>query len=180
MIIIMGSVGSGKSEQTARLSKRLKIKSISTSSLLRAHLTPQREAKMLAGDLVDDNEIIELLEPELGKVKASHEEFILDGFPRSIPQAKWLVENIVNGDIKFTAIIKLDVSEEVVLKRMLSRGREDDTEQVIRHRLDAYHDVTTPVVDYLREQNIKISEIDGEATPNEVEAAIKKVLDSVT
>lgn len=178
MIIIMGSVGSGKSEQTSRLASRLKITSISTSNLLRNHQTPEHEAVMRAGGLVDDDEIIELLRPELEKMKHSGHDFILDGFPRSIPQAKWLVENIVNGDIKFKAIIKLNVSDAVVLKRMLSRGRDDDTEEVIRHRLDAYHETTTPVVDYLRQKDIQVSEVDGEAAPDAVEAQIKKVLGS--
>ncbi len=178
MIIIMGSVGSGKSEQTARLSSRLGIPSLSTSHLLREHLTPAREAKMRAGDLVDDEEIIELLQPELVKVQADKKEFLLDGFPRSVPQAAWMVDQIKAGKIKFKAIIKLNVSDEAVLKRMLSRGREDDKEEIIRHRLDAYHNTTIPVVDYLRQQGIEVDEVDGELQPDAVEAQIKKVLDS--
>lgn len=178
MIIIMGSVGSGKSEQTARLARDLGLASITTSNLLRKHLTPEREAVMKAGGLVDDQEIIELVEPELENFRKSGHDFILDGFPRSIPQAEWLVEQIKSGDIRFKAIIKLNVSEEVVLKRMLNRGRDDDKKEVILNRLDAYHQVTVPVVAYLRRQGIAIDDIDGEANPDEVEAAIKKVLDS--
>jgi adenylate kinase len=178
MIIIMGSVGSGKSEQTARLSKRLNLSSISTSSLLREHLTPEREAIMKSGGLVGDQEIIELVRPELEKFKNSSEDFILDGFPRSLPQAEWLVEQIRNDHIKFKAIIKLNVSKDVVLERMLKRGRDDDKKEVILNRLDAYNKITVPVVDYLRGQGIQIDEIDGEAAPDQVEADITKVLDS--
>lgn len=178
MIIIMGSVGSGKSEQTTRLARRLGLASISTSHLLRQHLTPEREAKMRAGDLVSDKEIIELLEPELDKVKSTGEDFILDGFPRSIPQAEWLVGKIKSGEVKFKAIIKLNVSEDEVMSRMLKRGREDDKREVIQHRLDAYHEITTPVVKYLRSNGIPVDEVDGELLPDVVEAEIKKVLDS--
>lgn len=178
MIIIMGSVGSGKSEQTARLARDLGLASITTSNLLRKHLTPEREAVMKAGGLVDDQEIIELVDPELENFKKSGQDFILDGFPRSIPQAKWLVNQIKSGDIKFKAIIKLNVSEDVVLKRMSNRGRDDDKREVIINRLEAYHKVTVPVVTYLKQQGIEIDEVDGEASPDEVEAAIRKVLDS--
>ncbi|HVX58835.1 MAG TPA: nucleoside monophosphate kinase, partial [Candidatus Saccharimonadales bacterium] len=84
MIIIMGSVGSGKSEQTNRLARRLRLESITTSNLLRQHLTPEREAVMKSGGLVNDQEIIELVEPELEKFRNSTKDFILDGFPRSV------------------------------------------------------------------------------------------------
>lgn len=178
MIIIMGSVGSGKSEQSTRLANRLKLPRISTSKLLRDHLTPQREAKMKAGDLVDDSEVIELLEPELKKIEADKKEFLLDGFPRSVPQASWLVTQIKSGKIKLTAVIKLNVAEQTVLGRMLKRGRDDDQEEIIRHRLDAYSQITTPVVAYLRSIPIEVYEINGERSANEVEAEITSVLES--
>lgn len=173
MIIIMGSVGSGKSEQTARLAARLFIPRISTSNLLRRELTPEREAKMRAGDLVDDQDVIEILEPVLEQLKT---DFILDGFPRSVPQAEWLVNKIKSGEVKLRAIIKLNVSDDVVLERMLARGRYDDEKEIIIHRLETYKEITTPVVDYLRSQHIEVNEVDGETTPDAVEAAIKKVL----
>lgn len=177
MIIIMGSVGSGKSEQTNRLAARLRLPRISTSNLLRINLTPEREAKMMAGDLVDDQEVIEILNPVLRRLSAN-QDFILDGFPRSVPQAEWLTQQIKEKRVKLKAIIKLNVADDVVLKRMLNRGRADDQEEVIKHRLEAYHQTTTPVVEYFRSQGIVVHEIDGEQTPDGVEAQIKKVLDS--
>lgn len=178
MIIIMGAVGSGKSEQTTRLANRLHLPRLSTSQLLRDHITPQREAAMLAGDLVDDEDVISLLEPELEKLKASNQDFLLDGFPRSIPQAEWLVKKIKAGEVKFKAIIKLEVSHKAVLERLLKRGRADDKKEIIIHRLDAYENMTKPVVDYLKSHGIEVHEIDGEMPPDEVEAEIKKVLES--
>lgn len=173
----MGSVGSGKSEQTNRLAARLRLPRISTSNLLRINLTPEREAKMMAGDLVDDQEVIEILNPVLQRLPAN-QDFILDGFPRSVPQAEWLANEVKEKRIKLKAIIKLNVADDVVLKRMLKRGRADDEEQVIKHRLETYHQTTTPVVKYFRSRGIVVHEIDGEQTPDGVEAQIKKVLDS--
>ncbi|HEU5004928.1 MAG TPA: nucleoside monophosphate kinase [Candidatus Saccharimonadales bacterium] len=178
MIIIMGSVGSGKSEQTARLAARLFIPRISTSNLLRRELTPEREAKMRAGDLVDDQEVIDIVEPALQQLESSSTDFILDGFPRSVPQAEWLVKKVKSGKIKLGAIIKLDVSGDVVLKRMLARGRYDDKKEIILHRLETYNKITTPVIDYLRSQGLKVDEVNGENTPDAVEAAIKKILET--
>lgn len=178
MIIIMGAVGSGKSEQSKRLMARLKCPRISTSQLLRENLTPVSAAKMKAGDLVDDEEIIGLLKPLLQKMKSESSEFILDGFPRSVPQAEWLLEQVKNDGVALTAIIKLEVSGEAVLKRLLKRGREDDKKDIILHRLDTFERTTTPVVDYLRGQGIKVHEIDGELSPDSVEGQIQKVLDS--
>lgn len=177
MIIIMGSVGSGKSEQTNRLSARLNLPRISTSNLLRLYLTPERESKMLAGDLVDDAEVIEIIEPVIKRIPAN-QDFILDGFPRTIPQARWLTDKIKNNEVKLRAIIKLNVSDKTVLDRMLRRGRADDQEQVILHRLRTYHSITTPVVKYLRSTGIVVHEVDGEQAPDNVEAQIKHVLDS--
>lgn len=178
MIILMGAVGSGKSEQSARLAARLALPVVSTSNLLREHLTPEREAKMRAGDLVSDEEILGLIEPELKRIGADRDEFLFDGFPRSLPQAKWLCEQVKNGHIKLKATINLVVSDETVLARMLKRGRIDDQREIIMHRLDTYHKTTTPVIAYLRSHGIEVHDVDGEHAPDTVEAAIKKVLDS--
>jgi len=180
MIIIMGAVGSGKSEQTLRLANRLHIPRISTSSVLKANLTPEFEAKMAVGDLVDDQEVIKLLDAELIKVGADKNEFILDGSPRSVVQAEWLVGKIKDKSIKLGAIIKLNVSNEVVLGRMLKRGRDDDKKDIILRRLDNYYKITNPVVDYLRSHGITVHEVNGELTPDAVEAEIAKLLESRT
>lgn len=176
MIIIMGPVGSGKSEQTARLTKKLNCPRISTSQLLREHLTPEREAKMHAGELIADPEIIELLEPELRRVGADTREFILDGAPRSVIQAQWLRGKVINGEIKLTAVIRLKVPEEVAIKRLLERGRPDDNAAIIRRRLDAYHRITEPVVTYFESNGIKVHEINGEREPDEVESQIERAI----
>lgn len=176
MIILMGPVGSGKSEQTKRLAARLKVDTISTSQLLRDNLTPGREAKMLAGDLVDDSEVIELLKPALKAKHDSGADFILDGFPRSIPQAEWLVSQIKTGQVRLKAVIKLDVSDKAVLTRLLARGRADDTKDIIAHRLKVYHQTTNPIVKYMRTQGISVHQIAGEQPPDVIEAQINRII----
>ena len=176
MIILFGVVGSGKSEQAKRLLDHFSCPYISTSHLLRDNLTPDRRAKMLAGKLVDDEEILQLLGPALDKARAGEQECILDGAPRSIVQAKWLMKRIQKGDIKLTATIYLKVSKKDVLKRLLARGRDDDKREIISQRFSQYDKITTPVLDYLREEGCKIEEVDASKSPEEVEAEIQKVL----
>lgn len=177
MIIFMGPVGSGKSEQTHRLADSRGLQTISMSQLLRDALTPQRKARMLAGDLVDDEEIINLLRPQLAKVKATNVDFIMDGFPRSLSQAKWLAQQVKDGQVKLLAIFKLNVSNETVLKRLLARGREDDTKEIINHRLNIYYQTTDPVIDYLKSQNLPVYELDGEQPVEDVAQKIRDVID---
>jgi adenylate kinase len=173
----MGPVGSGKSEQTARLVAKHRLEAISTSQILRKHLTPQRKSRMLAGDLIEDQEIIELMQPALVRQQTTGQEFILDGFPRSKMQAQWLVEQIREGMINLRAVIKLSVSNDTVLKRLLARGRVDDTEEIIKHRLETYYRVTDPVLGYLREQKMPVYELDGEQTPEAISEKINKIFD---
>src|SRR3989344_8251403 len=113
MIILFGVVGSGKSEQAKRLVARINCPYISTSRLIREKRDPQWEAIMMMGKLLSDQEIISLIEPELNKIDAQHKEFILDGAPRSITQAQWLLKLVEAGKLKLTSIIYLKVSKEI-------------------------------------------------------------------
>ena len=178
MIILFGVVGSGKSEQAKRLLARLNCPYISTSHLLRENLTPERQARMLAGKLVPDDEVLSLLGPALQEAKAGTVECILDGAPRSIAQAQWLIDKMRSGEVKLTAIIHLKVSKELVLKRLLARGREDDRQDVINRRFQQYDSITTPVLDYLERQGYKIDEVDASKSPEQVEAQVQGVVAS--
>ena len=176
MIIIMGAIGSGKSEQATRLAASLGCPHISTSRLLQENLTPELEAKMHAGELISDEKILGLLDKELAGVRASTNQCVLDGAPRSVIQAEWLVKKQEAGQIKIDSVIKLNVSDQTVLNRLLKRGREDDTKEVILHRLSEYTKITEPVVEYFRQQGVGVHEINGELSLDEVEAEIKKVI----
>lgn len=178
MIVLFGAIGSGKTEQGERLVRRLNCSRISTSQLLRDHHDPAHLQQIAEGTLVSDEAVLNLLGPELKKIGADKNEFVLDGSPRSIVQAEWLIEKIKTGEIKFTAIIYLKVQQNVVVERLKKRGREDDKEEIIIHRLDEYTKITTPVLSYLRKNGFKVDEVDGSLSPDEVEAQIKKVLES--
>lgn len=176
MIIIMGAIGSGKSEQASRLAEKLGCPRISTSKLLRDNLTPEREAKMRAGELVNDREVLGLLSVELTKIEADKKECVLDGAPRSVEQAKWLKSKFDSGEVRLTAIIKLNVSKECVLERLQKRAREDDREDIILRRLADYEAITTPVIDYFRQNEVKVSEVNGELGLDEVQQAVNKAV----
>lgn len=176
MIIIMGSVGSGKTEQGIRLVKKTGCPRISTSQLLREHPSARWHEHIKTGQLVDDQDVIGVLEPELRKIEADKKEFILDGAPRSIPQAEWLAGEIRSGRIKLTGVINLVVSDKAVLNRLMHRGREDDQEAIILKRLKDYHDITQPVIAYLEKNGIKVHQINGENDPDTVEEEVAKIL----
>ena len=176
MIILFGVVGSGKSEQAKRLVARINCPYISTSRLIREKRDPQWEAIMMMGKLLSDQEIISLIEPELNKIDAQHKEFILDGAPRSITQAQWLLKLVEAGKLKLTAIIYLKVSKEITVQRLLKRGREDDKEEIISERFRQYEEVTTPVLDYLRQHGFEVNEVDGSLSIDEVEEQIWGIL----
>lgn len=176
MIILFGIVGSGKSEQAKRLVSRLGCPHISTSRLLREKANPEWDRLIMAGKLVPDEDIFSLLEPEFNKIDASHKEFILDGAPRSVGQAKWLVEKISSSQLKLTIIIHLKAPRELVVQRLLARRRSDDQELIITNRFKEYEDITTPVLDYLKDQGFNIVEVDGSGSIDQVEERIWEVL----
>src|SRR3989338_1681887 len=178
MIILFGAIGSGKTEQGERLARRLNCPRLSSSQLLKQHSDPAHIKQIAEGTLVSDQDVIKLLEPEFKRIGADRNEFILDGSPRSIGQAKWLVDKIRTGEVKFTAIIYLKVPENAVVERLKKRGRVDDKEEIIRHRLDEYAKITTPVLDYLRGQGYQVDEVDGSPPPDEVENSIQQVLEN--
>jgi adenylate kinase len=177
MIILFGVVGSGKSEQAKRLVEKIHCPYISTSRLIRERSNPEWENLMSAGHLLPDDAIFSLLEPVLEKIDARHQEFILDGAPRSVGQAQWVVQKLKSGQLTSTAIFHLQVSKETTMERLLQRGREDDKVDIIAERFNQYENVTQPVLDYLRSSGIQIDEIDGEWSADVVERQIWRVLE---
>jgi adenylate kinase len=113
MIILFGIAGSGKGTQAEILSKRLNCPTLSSGEVLRQNKNnPKILDALSAGKLVDDEIIMSLLEDELTKIHADTQEFVLDGTPRSINQAQWLVDKIKNGKLHLTAIININLSME--------------------------------------------------------------------
>ncbi|MEX0881467.1 MAG: nucleoside monophosphate kinase [Candidatus Saccharimonadales bacterium] len=177
MIILFGVVGSGKSEQASRLIAKLHCPYISTSRLIKDKNNPEWNKLITAGNLLDDQATLSILEPELEKIDTINKEFILDGAPRSIGQAEWLIEKVNTGKIKLTAIIHLVVSRRTAMERLLKRGREDDEEDIISERFRQFDSITTPVLNYLRSHNFTVNEVDGEWSSDIVEQQIWRVLE---
>lgn len=178
-VIFLGPPGAGKGTQAARLSEELGFKKLSTGDILRDHVarrTPLGERVrpiMERGDLVPDDLILALIREELA------ERVILDGFPRTLPQAEALDELLQQTGMRLLGVVLVEVPEEELTKRMLKRaeleGRADDNEETIRRRLEVYREKTEPLVRYYEERGV-LRRVDGLGTPDEVYARSRAAL----
>ena len=173
-LVILGPPGAGKGTQAELLSEALGIPHISTGDLFRANIsqgTPVGiEAKKYldAGNLVPSEITVDMVRARLAEPDAV-KGFLLDGFPRSTEQADALVEILTNLDESLDGVLSLEVDADVVVERMLARGRADDTEEVIRNRLSVYATETAPLLEYYAGQ---IKAIDAVGDVQEVHQRI--------
>jgi adenylate kinase len=110
------------------------------------------------------------------RITDTQHEFILDGFPRTLDQAEWLYAQHKAGLLKITCVLHLEASEEVVKERLLGRGRQDDTEEVISKRFKEYHAVTLPILHDLESKGVKVKHINGERDQDAVHADVMAAL----
>jgi adenylate kinase len=178
MIIFMGVAGSGKSAQGRLLADRLGFPWLSTGEFLRMLISGERRKQMLAGKLLDDSEIISLVQKIFRIVDTDHE-FVMDGFPRTVAQADWLLSQRRHGQLDITAVIHLKASEEEVLRRLLERGRQDDQEEVIRERFREYEQATQPIIEDFKKNGVPIFEVNGEGEVETIHDEIVKAVASV-
>jgi adenylate kinase len=177
-VVLVGPPGAGKGTQAVMLAERLGVPHISTGDLFRANLSQMTplgvEAKryMDAGDLVPDEVTSRMVRSRLGEADAA-KGFILDGFPRTVPQAATLDAMLDELGVALDAVVEFAVSDEVVVQRLLGRGRSDDTEDVIRNRQKVYRDETAPLLDHYRD---KLVSIDAVGTVDEVAERLVKAL----
>jgi adenylate kinase len=159
-VVLLGPPGAGKGTQAQKLSEKLGIPQISTGDLFRENIsqgTPLGvEAKRYldAGDLVPSELTNKLVEDRIEQPDAV-EGFILDGYPRSVAQAKALDEMLTNHNTKLDAVLEFSVSEDELFTRLNARGRADDTEDVIRNRMQVYRDETEPLLEYYSHNNLQ-------------------------
>lgn len=160
-LVLVGPPGAGKGTQAAVLSEQLAVPHISTGDLFRANIgnaTPLgQEAKSYldAGELVPDEVTNEMVRQRLAEPDAQ-DGFLLDGYPRTTGQGDVLADILADNGMELTAVLQFDVPEEELVRRMLARGRSDDTEDVIRRRLAVYQSETAPLLNYYQDKVIKV------------------------
>ena len=189
-LILLGPPGAGKGTQAQRLVEKHRIVQLSTGEMLRAAVAAGSpvglKAKdiMASGGLVPDDVVVGIISDRIDLPDA-RKGFILDGFPRTVPQARALDELLKKKHLKLDAVVELRVNESALLERvetrvaeMRSRGEEvriDDTPEVLSKRLASYRAQTEPLVHYYSEKR-KLITVDGMMTIGNVTAAINRVL----
>ena len=185
--LLLAPPGAGKGTQGERLAERHGVPHLATGDILRDHVRRDTElgraAKehMDSGGLVPDALVIEMIVEEIGGTEPL-KDFLLDGFPRTLRQAKAAYEWGSAMNRTFDAVIMLEVPEDELVRRLVERGRQsgrsDDTEDVIRNRLRVYDENTAPLVDFYEERGILLR-IDGLGTVEEVTDRIEVGLATV-
>lgn len=210
-LVLLGPPGSGKGTQGERLNEDLRLPYYATGDILRAAVRDQTElgqtAKqyMDAGDLVPDEVIVGVIAEALDSDEA-RDGFILDGFPRTTPQAEALDAKLSELGRSVTAVLLIDVSDDEVVRRLGGRRtceanghvfhvefnppekegvcdidgsplvvRDDDKPEVIRKRLETYHEKTEPLVEYYDHRSV-LRRIDGAAPPDQVTEVLRRTL----
>ena len=186
-ILLLGPQGSGKGTQAKLIASEYGLAHIATGDMLRAAITAGTELGRRVqtivdrGDLVPDDLMVALLRERLAGSDA-HDGFILDGFPRTLPQAEaldlMLREVDRDLDVVFALLVSDDVSRERMLARAREEGRTDDTPEAIARRLASYHRETEPLIERYRARG-RVVGIHGERSVPEVFAEIASVLEQV-
>ena len=210
-IILVGPPGGGKGTQAKLIVKKLSIPQISTGDMLRDHVKNQTALGLKAkehmekGSLVPDDLILDMMGNRLKKSDCD-KGYILDGFPRTIPQAEGLDNVLLNLNHQIDKVIVLEVSDDIIVDRMGGRRihlpsgriyhikynppinenrddqtneelsiREDDKEETVRERLSIYHQTTSPLIEYYKNNNL-VSHIDGTLGIHEINNQIITIL----
>jgi len=179
-LILFGPPGAGKGTQAQTLAKSWQIPHISTGDILRAavaektDLGVKAQANMNRGELVPDQLVSAMVQERLSQpdTKAG---WLLDGFPRNVAQAHTLERFLQQVAQIYDRVINLEVPDDVLVARMLSRGRQDDNEAVIRRRLEVYREETAPLIDFYRGRQSLIN-INGDVSVEAVTTAIKDAI----
>ncbi len=191
-LILLGPPGAGKGTQALRLVAKYGIPQLSTGDMLRAAVKAgspigrQAQEIMTRGELVPDNIVVGIVAQRIEQPDA-RKGFILDGFPRTVPQAAALDRILAQRGLALDAVIELRVDEDALVRRiesriaeMKERGeplRDDDNPEVLHNRLKAYRQQTAPLIAYYRHQGV-LRTVNGMAPIPEVTAAIDKALPS--
>ena len=186
-LVIFGAPGSGKGTQSDLLVAKYGFRHISTGDVLRAEIKQGTELGRTAQQFIDKGQLIpdELMIEILASVYDSLcpcEGVIFDGFPRTIPQAEALKKMLAQRGTEVSAVLQLEVPEEMLTERLLNRGktsgRADDNAETIRKRLEVYHSQTAPLAAWYTAEG-KLHALKGYGALEEINAALCEVIDNV-
>jgi adenylate kinase len=186
-LILLGPPGAGKGTQAKILVEAFGIPQLSTGDILRSAIAAQTPMGLAAkevmdrGDLVSD-EIVNGIVSERLDQEDARKGFILDGFPRTIPQAEALGQMLEEKGVKLDAVVEVTAQPDELVSRIVKRAREsgtargDDNEDVLRKRLEVYREQTAPLVAYYKRHGL-LKSVDGMRPVEEVSASIRRVLE---
>jgi len=182
-LILFGPPGAGKGTQANFIADKYNVAHISTGDVLREAVKNQTEVGLHAksfmdkGELVPDSVVIEIIKQKLASLE--NIQFMLDGFPRTVPQAEALDEMLAELGITLDVVVFLDVDDEEVIHRIMKRqeleNRQDDTEDVVRNRLNVYREQTSPLGEFYNSKAI-LKKINGIGSVEDISGRIDEVL----
>lgn len=175
MILFFGPPGAGKSVQGQVLSARHDWRWLSVGQLLRDTHDAELLKEMQTGRLIDSELVNGIIKDAL-KRSRDIEHLILDGFPRQLEQAQWLVQSQPEHERSISLVVSLEVPISELMRRLKLRGRLDDTEDSIQERMHVYRNEIYPILTFLNEQKIPITHIDGTGTVGQVHDRIEEEL----
>lgn len=171
MILLMGIAGSGKGTQGKLLAATQGYHVLSTGELLRSYGSEEQIARIQTGQLTSDEEVTALLDTALINLEDQNKT-ILDGYPRSVTQSKWLLGQAASGRFTIQYVLHLQASRAAVKARMQTRARADDHDDAIEFRFNEYEQTTVPILAYYREHGIEVIEVNGEQPIEDVHTQI--------
>jgi adenylate kinase len=181
-LVLLGPPNSGKGTQARILAERLGVPAVSTGEMLRdavaqgSELGARVDGIMRAGELVDDATMAEVVRERLARDDA-RAGFVLDGYPRTVPQAETLAAILADSGRRLDAALLIRVPEERLVARALGRGRADDREEVLRERFRVYGEKTAPLIGYYERLGL-LREVEGDRPVDDVTAGIQAALGS--
>ena len=173
----MGVAGAGKSMQGKLLADEHGYAWVSTGEILRVLVTGKRRQEMLQGKLLSDDEMMNILDKVFDLIDTT-QEFVLDGFPRTVAQADWLLKRAAQGSFKVSAVVHLKASEAIVKQRLINRGRMDDTDEAIAKRFNEYKTVTLPIIEHFYKVGVHVYDIDASESARAVHDQIVECIDA--
>ena len=160
MIVFFGPAGAGKSVQGQILAARMGWRWLSAGQILRDTRDPEIASTIQRGELVPHEAITHIMGDAIRKA-GNIDQIILDGFPRKLEQAQWLIDSKTDHGRDIKLVIVLEVPRDELLRRLAIRGRVDDTQEAIDHRLSIYRQEMYPVLGLFSQESIPVVHIDG-------------------